>query len=233
MKKRVMIAGASGMIGQLVLDQCLLSPGVSKVISLVRKKSLISHSKLVEIEVADFKDYTPCSDAFEGINAAFFCIGTYSGQVAKPLFKEITVDFALRFAEILKSESPNTSLCLLSGAGADRTEKSRATFARFKGMVENAISQLGLEFYAFRPGYIYPVRPRKEPSVMYQILRWLYPLLNRLSPASNITSQQLALAMVNVGLNGAKTEILENKQILDYVIADPKTKIKHSNLSFT
>lgn len=214
------------MIGQLVLDQCLSSPEVYEVISLVRKKSLISNAKLVEIEVADFKDYNPCSDSFEGINAAFFCIGAYSGQVAKPLFREITVDFALHFAEMLKSESPNVSMCLLSGAGADRTEKSRTAFARFKGMAENAISQLGLEFYAFRPGYIYPVQPRKEPSTMYQILRWLYPLLNRLSPTSSITSDQLAHAMVNVGLHGARTEILENKQILDYVIANPKTKIK-------
>ncbi|MCR9253816.1 MAG: NAD(P)H-binding protein [bacterium] len=216
MNKKVLIAGASGMIGQLILDQCLSSLEVTKVISLVRRSSSIVHSKLEEIVIEDFKDYSSSIKAFEGISTAFFCIGAYSGKVSKAQFKEITIDFALHFAEALRKESPQATLCLLSGAGADRTEKSRVAFAKFKGIAENKISQLGLEFYAFRPGYIYPVHPRKEPSVMYSFLRWIYPLLNRISPSSSITSIKLAKAMVNVGFRGARAEVLENDRILEY-----------------
>lgn len=217
MKKRVLIAGASGMIGQLILDRCLSSSEVLDVISLVRRKSSNVHPKLNEVVVTDFKDYAETVNAFKEIDTAFFCIGAYSGQVSKPLFKEITVDFAVRFAEMLKSQSPNATLCLLSGAGADRTEKSRTAFARFKGMAENSISRLGMDFYSFRPGYIYPVQPRKEPSVIYRILRGIYPILKRFAPDSSITSEQLADAMINVGLKGANDGILENRDILKLI----------------
>ncbi|MEN0004401.1 MAG: NAD(P)H-binding protein [Bacteroidota bacterium] len=217
MKKRVLITGASGMVGKLILDQCLASPEVVAIVSLVRKESALSHPKLKEVVVADFKDYTPLIDHFERIDAAFFCIGVYTGQVSPSLFKEITVDYAVEFATVLKDKSPAATMCLLSGAGADRTEQSRMAFAKYKGIAENGISRLGLQFYAFRPGYIYPVTPRKEPSLMYRIVRWLYPILKRLSPNSSITSEQLAQAMFNVGLHGADEEILENKAILGYV----------------
>ena len=214
--KRVMIAGASGMIGNLILDKCLLSSEVPEVISLVRRKSFRTHVKLKEVVVADFKNYEALNSTFENIDTAFFCIGAYTGQVPDRKFKEITVDFAVNFAQVLKQNSPNASLCLLSGAGADRTEQSNTSFAKYKGMAENRISQLGLAFYAFRPGYIYPVIPRKEPNIMYKILRLLYPLMKFMSPNSSIKSTELAQAMLHVGLQGAEHKILENKDILNY-----------------
>jgi hypothetical protein len=155
---------------------------------------------------------------FQNVDAAFFCIGVYTGQVHDPQFRVITVDYAVSFAQALKNNSPKATLCLLSGAGADRTEKSRMAFAKYKGIAENSISAMDLgRFYAFRPGYIYPVEPRKEPNMMYRVSKSLYPLIKLMGKNSSIKSTELAMGMFNVGLNGAKNEVLENKDILEYI----------------
>ncbi len=215
--KRVLIAGASGMVGKLVLKHCLASSQVAEVISLVRRKTDQHHSKLREVVVSDFTNYSTQSVLFQGIDISFFCIGVYSGQASKEQFRAITVDYALAFAEALKANSPNARLCFLSGAGADRSEQSGMAFAKFKGMAENQISALGLKgFHAFRPGYIYPVEPRKEPSLVYGLLRFLYPVMRIMGSSGSIQSTELASAMFHVGLNGASLETLENKDILKY-----------------
>lgn len=214
--KNVIIAGASGMIGSLILEQCLSSPNVSQVTSLVRRKTNNKHSKFKEVLINNFSDYSEQTDLFKNIDAAFFCIGVYTGQVSDDKFREITIDYAIAFAEALEVNSPKARLCFLSGAGADRSEKSRAAFARYKGMAENQISELGLSFHAFRPGYIYPVTARKEPNIMYRIMRLFYPLISLGGSNSSIKSTELAIAMFHVGLHGAKQEILENKAILEY-----------------
>lgn len=215
--KKVLIAGASGMTGSLILKYCLESSEVSEVISLVRKPSLSNHTKLKEVVLSDFKDYRDAALKFKNTDAAFFCIGVYTGQVPDDLFKEITVDYAVNFAKTLQEQSPEAKLCLLSGAGADRSEKSRTSFAKYKGMAENAISNLGLQFYTFRPGYIYPVNPRKEPSFLYTLMRALYPLIKVFGSNASIKSTELAQAMFNVGMKGAKQETLENRDILNYI----------------
>lgn len=213
--KKVLITGASGMVGNLILQECLHSDEVGEVISLVRKHSGQSHPKLREIPVSDFNDYNEHQEFFQQIDAAFFCIGVYTGQVSKEDFKIITVDFAVAFASALKKGSPNANLCLLSGAGADRTEKSKTAFARFKGMTENRISALNLNFYSFRPAYIFPVSPRKEPNVMYSVSRALYPVIKLFGKNASIKSTELATAMFKVGMQGGNNEILENKDILN------------------
>jgi uncharacterized protein YbjT (DUF2867 family) len=213
--KKVLIAGASGMIGELILKECLSSDKVEKVISLVRRNSNHSHPKLQEIIIEDFSNYGAHEVLFQNIDAAFFCIGVYTGQVSKQEFKKITVDYAISFAQVLKNNSPNAKICLLSGAGADRTEKSRTAFARFKGIAESKISEFGMEFYTFRPAYIYPVTPRKEPNFMYTISRALYPLIKLFGKNASIPSTQLAKAMFEVGMHGSEKEILENRDILE------------------
>ena len=216
--KNIIIAGATGMVGSLVLKHCLSSAEINQVISLVRKKTNNNHPKLKEVVITNFEDYTTQTNLFQNIDAAYFCIGVYTGQVPDDVFKKITVDYAVAFAESLKTNSPQATLCLLSGAGADRTEKSRVSFAKYKGMAENQISKMGLlGFYTFRPGYIYPVEKRVEPNLMYSVSRALYPLLKILmGKNSSIKSTELAAAMFNVGSNGAKQEILENRDILGY-----------------
>ncbi len=214
--KKVLITGATGMIGSLVLQNCLSSSVIDKVTSLVRRSTKVKHPKLNELVISDFNDYSRQSEIFQDIDIAFFCIGVYTGQVSDEKFKEITIDYAVAFAESLKENSPNATLCFLSGAGADRMEKSRMSFAKYKGIAENQISALGLkDFYAFRPGYIYPVESRKEPNFSYRIMRILYPLIKLMGKNASIKSTELAQAMFNVGMNGADKEVLENKAIVE------------------
>ncbi|MEM9549387.1 MAG: NAD(P)H-binding protein [Bacteroidota bacterium] len=215
--KNIIIAGATGMIGRLILQQCLDSEEVAQVSSLIRKESDTQHPKLNNVLITNFTDYTEHYGMFKNIDAAFFCIGAYTGQVPDDVFRKITVDYAVAFAETLKTNSPAANFCLLSGAGADRTEKSRTSFAKYKGIAENRISSMGLNFYTFRPAYIYPVTPRKEPNLMYSISRAMYPLIKLMGKNASIKSTELAGAMFNVGMYGAKKEILENRDILDYV----------------
>ncbi len=214
----VIIAGSSGMIGNLILEKCLQSNKINEIISLVRKPSkTTSDQKIKEVVIQDFENYGSQGAHFKNIDIALFCIGVYTGNANDTEFKKITVDYALAFAKELKKYSPNATLCLLSGAGADRSEKSKTSFARYKGMAENQISALGLKFHTFRPAYIYPVTPRKEPNLMYQISRVLYPVIKLFGKSASIKSTELAAAMFHVSINGADQEILENKDILKRV----------------
>lgn len=215
--KNALIAGASGMVGNIILNQCLKSSEIQQVTSLVRRKTTLDHPKFREVLISDFANYEAQADLFKDIDVAFFCIGVYTGQVSDDQFKVITFDYAVAFAEAIKAHSPQAILCLLSGAGADRTEKSRVSFAKYKGMAENRLSAMQLGgFYAFRPGYIYPVEKREEPNWMYSLSRALYPLIRLMGSNSSIKSTELANGMFNVALNGAKSEILENRDILEY-----------------
>lgn len=214
--KNVIIAGASGMVGTHALEYCLEHLEIASVTSLVRKASGQSHPKLKEIVHTNFLDYSSLEDTFKNQHLALFCIGVYTGAVGKEKFREITVDIPQAFAEALKKHNSHINFCLLSGAGADRTEKSRTMFARDKGIIENILDAMELgEFHSFRPAYIYPVVPRDEPNFVYRLSRWLYkPLISKLGKNSSIKSTELAKAMVKVGLDGNSLKILENKDIL-------------------
>lgn len=212
--KKVLLTGATGMVGGIVLQTCLASAEIAQVTSLVRRSSGIAHPKLKEVIHDDFSNYTGLEAHFEEIDAAYFCIGVYTGQVPNDQFKVITVDFTLAFADALKTHSPEATLCFLSGAGADPKEKSRTAFARYKGIAENYLLSKGFsQLYIFRPAYIYPVTPRKEPNLMYRVSRKLYPVLKAIYPAATITSVQLGQAMFQAGLTGAEQTILENEEI--------------------
>ena len=212
---KVILTGGTGMVGGILLELCLKSSKVDEVVSFVRKPSNASKNpKLKEVVLSDFEDYSNQHSEFENVSMAFFCIGVYTGKVADDLFKKITVDYAVAFASALEKQSPHSTFCLLSGQGADRTEKSRTSFARYKGMAENRIAKLKLRFHTFRPGYIYPTVSRNEPNLLYRMMRFSYPLIKLLGKNMSVKSTELALAMFNVGLHGAEKEILENKDIL-------------------
>lgn len=212
----VIIAGSTGMIGKLVLEHCLQSHEISEIRILVRKPTGNTHPKIKEILVTDFTDYKGLEAHFQHIDHAFFCLGAYTGSVSKEMLKTITVDYAVAFAENVAQHSPYSTFCLLSGAGADRTEKSKTPFALYKGMTENKIAQMNLNFHSFRPGYIYPVEERQEPNLGYKIMRMLYPLVKPLVKNYSITSIELANAIFKVAMEGSSLQILENKDILKY-----------------
>ena len=203
------------MTGSILLKICLDSSAIKEVISLVRKKTNFQHPKLKEVVVDNFSNYTSIESLFADLDIVFYCLGVYTGAVSKDEFKEITVQYPLELAKSISKYSPTVCFCLLSGQGADRSEKSNLLFARFKGEVENKLSQIGFgSFYSIRPGYIYPVFPRKEPNFGYKVSRVLYPFIKLLGKNYSITSEQLALGMFTIGMNGFSKEIVENRDIL-------------------
>lgn len=218
MGKKVLITGATGMVGSLVLDLCLKSHEISSLTSLLRQASGIKHEKLNEVMIDDFLNLDENAPYFESIDIVYYCLGVYTGAVDRKQFREITVDYPETLARVLYKKNPDIRFCLLSGAGADRSERSRLMFAKDKGVIENRLSEIGFKsFHTFRPGYIYPVTPRKEPNFSYKISRFLYPLLKLLGSGFSIKSTELASAIFNVGINGCDLEILENKDILEMV----------------
>ena len=215
--KKVLITGATGMIGGLILRYCLERDDVGKVTSISRRSSNINHDNLSEVIHKDFMDLNSISDHFENIDVCFFCIGVYTGQVSTEEFRKITVDYTRSFAETLKSKSPDSTFCFLSGQGADSSESSRVLFAREKGVAENIL--LSLTFprtHIFRPGYIYPVQPREEPNIGYSVLRMLYKPLSVILPNMGLTSEKLAQTMVKVGMGESDVVYFENKDIRLY-----------------
>lgn len=216
--KNVLITGATGMIGGLVLQECLQSTNISKVTSFVRKESGIKNNKLTEVVVNDFTNYSVYEEYFKSIDIVYFCVGVYTGAVSRDEFRKITVDYTKAFADKLKELSPNAAFCFLSGAGADQKEKSRMMFAKDKGIAENYLLKKHLkQLTIFRPAYIYPVKKRKEPNFTYRLTRRLYPILKIIVPNGVITSVQLAHAMFISGLKGSNKTILENKEIKQIV----------------
>jgi nucleoside-diphosphate-sugar epimerase len=214
MKKKILITGSTGMVGGKILQLCLNSEDVVEVKSLVRKSSNIKHEKYTEIVINNFLSYQDHLDILSEIDIVFYCLGAYTGTLPADEFRKVNVDYPLNLAKAVHSKSPNSVFCLLSGQGADRSEKSTMQFVRDKGVIENAISNLQFKaFYAFRPGYIYPTTKRKEPNFFYVLFRFMYPLVKLLGNNLSITDVQLAKVMFTVGLSGYPKEILENKDM--------------------
>lgn len=216
--KNVIIMGATGMVGALALQYCLAREDVAKVTVIVRRSTGLKHPKLTEIIHSDFTDYSSIEYAFEGIDAGIYCIGVYTGQVSDDEFSCITVDYTKAFADMLKKHSPDASLSFLSGGGADRSEKSHMIFAREKGKAENYLVAMNFEkLYIFRPGYIYPSKPRKEPNFGYVLLRKIYPLIKH-SKSLSVTSERLAAVMASTALEHRGKTVFENRDIVVYAL---------------
>jgi class 3 adenylate cyclase len=148
-------------------------------------------------------------------DAGVYCLGAYTGVVSDEELRRITVDYTIEFARVLRAGNPNAAFSFLSGMGADPTGRSRAAFARYKGEAETALRATGFpHLYIFRPAYIYPVEPRKEPNLGYRILRGVYPVARLLFPSQVIPADDLARAMVEVVVRGtgeSKNVVIENK----------------------
>jgi uncharacterized protein YbjT (DUF2867 family) len=190
---------------------------VAAVTSVGRRSTGLENPKLREVLHQDFSNCTPLRDQLAGHDAALFCLGVYTGAAPDEEFRKVTVDYTVAFAEAVLAASPQASFCLLSGEGADQTEKSRMSFPRYKGAAENAALAMGFpRVHLFRPGYIYPVTPRDEPNLSYRIMRSLYPLARRLYPNIGISSEALAKVMVRAALEGTpgfQDPVLGNRDI--------------------
>jgi uncharacterized protein YbjT (DUF2867 family) len=216
-QKRLVIVGATGMVGGYALRYALENPAVGSVTSIGRKQLGISHPKLKQVVHQNFADCSPLADALSGQDAAVFCLGTYTGTVPDAELRTITVDYTIEFARVLRSSSPDAAFSFLSGSGADPTGRSRLAFARYKGEAEKVLLAEGFpRVYLFRPAYIYPVEPRKEPNFSYRLMRAIYPVFRVLFPNHVIRVDELAEAMVDAVVRGAgecRNLVLENRDI--------------------
>ena len=216
-QKRLVIVGATGMVGGYALRYALDHPAVGRTTAIGRRPTGITHPKLNEVVHQDFADCSALAGALSSQDAAVFCLGAYTGAVPDAELRRVTVDYTVEFARVLRSSSPDATFAFLSGSGADPTGRSRMAFARYKGEAEHALSAAGFpRVYIFRPAYIYPVQPRREPNLSYRLLRAIYPAFRALFPNQQIRADDLARAMVDVAVRGpgeGHTLILENRDI--------------------
>jgi uncharacterized protein YbjT (DUF2867 family) len=216
-QKSLVIVGATGMVGGYALRYALDNSAVRSVTSIGRKKLGISHSKLKEILHQNFADSSALAEALSGQDAVVYCLGTYTGSVSDAELRAITADYTIEFARVLRSSSPNAAFSFLSGNGADPTGRSRLAFARYKGQAEKALLAAGFpRVYIFRPAYIYPVEPRREPNLSYRLLRGIYPAFRVLFPNQVIRADDLGRAMVDLAVSEtgeSRSLVLENRDI--------------------
>jgi uncharacterized protein YbjT (DUF2867 family) len=216
-QKRVVVVGATGMVGGYALRYALENPAVASVTAIVRRKLGISHPKLKEVLHQDFADCSALAEPLSGQHAAIFCLGTYTRAVSDAELRTITVNYTVEFARVFRTSSPEAAFSFLSGSGADPTGRSRLAFARYKGEAEKALLAAGFpQVYIFRPAYIYPVEPRKEPNFTYRLMRTIYPVFRMLFPNQVIRADDLAAAMVDVVVRETAERpslVLENRDI--------------------
>ena len=216
-RKHLVLVGATGMVGGYALQYALEHPAVECVTAIGRRALGISHAKLKEVLHPNFGNCSALAESLSHQDAAIFCMGAYTGSVSDAELRTITVDYTVEFARVLHASSPGADFVFLSGSGADPTGKSRIAFARYKGEAENALLAAGFHaVYIFRPAYIYPVKPRKEPNLGYRLLRAIYPVFRMLLPSEVIRADDLARVMVDVAVRGIKeprTSVFENNDI--------------------
>jgi uncharacterized protein YbjT (DUF2867 family) len=214
---KVLIFGATGMVGQGVLRECLGDPEVGLVVSVVRQATGAMDPRLREIVHKDMSSYAGMEDTLSGFDACFFCLGVTSSGMKEAAYKRVTFDFTLAAAETLGRVHPGMTFIYVSGSGTDSSEKGRVMWARVKGRTENALLRLPLSAYMFRPGFIQPLDgiQSKTPSyrVFYKILAPLLPVLRRALPNQVLTTREIGQAMLAVARRGYEKRVLETRDI--------------------
>lgn len=215
---KVILFGATGMIGQGVLRECLLDPDVTEVLAIGRAKTGKEDPKLRELAHADFTDFGAVKEELRGYDACFFCLGVSSAGMNEADYTRVTYDYTLAAARAIAEVSPKTVFIYVSGAGTDATEKGRSMWARVKGKTENAIFALPLEnAYMFRAGAVQPLHGITSKTPAYRVayaLAWPFmPALKALMPGMITTTERIGLAMLRVAKRGSDKRVLENSDI--------------------
>jgi uncharacterized protein YbjT (DUF2867 family) len=215
---QVVIFGATGMIGQGVLRECLLDPTIDRVVTVGRAATGAAHSKLHEIVRADLSHLDDLAGDLSDLDACFYCLGVTSVGTPEADYTRITYDLTIAAAGTLCSRSPQMTFVFVSGAGADSTEKGTVMWARVKGRTENAVLRLPFRAsYVFRPGAVQPVHGVRSRTRWYQaIYTTLGPVMSlarRLAPSRILTTEQIGRAMIRVAATGAPKRVLEAPDI--------------------
>jgi uncharacterized protein YbjT (DUF2867 family) len=215
MKIRTIITGATGMVGEGVLIECLNHPDVEQVLVINRKPGGVSHRKLREIVYPDFFDLAPLEQQFIGFNACFFCLGVSSVGMSEERYKHLTYGLTLNVAQVLVKLNPEMTFCYVTGAGTDSSEQGRTAWARVKGATENALIRLFKQAYMFRPAFMKATPGQKNVKSYYKFFAWLYPFGRGFYPAGFCTLKEVGLAMINAVSKGYPKQILEVKDIVE------------------
>ena len=210
---KTIITGATGMVGEGVLHECLQHPNVEQVLVVNRKPCGVVHPKLKEVIHSDFFDLKPIESQLTGYDACFFCLGVSSVGMKEPEYYNLTYTLTLGFAETLARLNPEMTFEYISGASTDSTEKGSSMWARVKGKTENDLAKLFKKEYNFRPGYMHPTPGLKNTNKYYKYITWLYPIVKAIAPNSVSTLKEMGIAMINAALYGYEKQVLEVKDI--------------------
>jgi hypothetical protein len=211
---KTIITGATGMVGEGVLLECLNHPAVEQVLVINRKPGGVSHPKLREIIHTDFLNLAPIEPQLAGYDACFFCLGVSSVGMSQQAYKHTTYDLTLNVAQLLAKDNPDMTFCYITGAGTDSSEHGRIAWARVKGATENALLRLFKRAYMFRPGFMKATPGQKNVKSYYHWFAWVYPIGRALYPAGFCTLQEVGLAMINAVTKGYSQPILDVKDIV-------------------
>ena len=207
---RAIIFGATGMVGEGVLQVCLNHPDVDSVLVIGRTSVEQTHPKLRELIHRDFFDWSTVEEQLKGYNACFFCLGVTSIGKTEEVYKRITYDLTMAAARPLSRLNPDMTFCYVSGSGTDSSEQGRVMWARVKGKTENDVAKLPFKAaYACRPGFIKPIKGQKKAYGVSRVLGVAYPVLRALFGKYVCTLEDLGRAMVRVSTEGYSKKILE------------------------
>jgi uncharacterized protein YbjT (DUF2867 family) len=215
---KVILFGATGMVGQGVLRECLLDPDVETVLAVGRSSTGQQHAKLQEIVDRNLEDFSPMENRLSGYDACFFCLGVSSAGLNEQQYRSVTYDLTMAAANALARLNPAMTFIYVSGAGTDSTEHGRMMWARVKGQTENALLQMPFRAaYMFRPAYIQPLHGIKTRTrwyaALYAVMAPLFPVWKALLPKYVTTTECIGRAMLEVARHGAAKRVLENQDI--------------------
>ncbi len=214
MKIKAIITGATGMVGEGVLIECLNNPGVEQVLVINRKPGGVVHPKLREIIHSDFFNLTPIEPQLAGYNACFFCLGVSSVGISKEDYKHITYDLTVNVGQVLAKLNPDMAICYVTGKGTDSSEQGKVAWARVKGATENELMRLFKHAYMFRPAFMKVTPGQKNVNKYYKYFAWLYPIGRALYPSGFCTLQEVGQAMINIAAKGYSKQIIDVKDIV-------------------
>lgn len=215
MKLKVIITGATGMVGEGVMHECLKHSGVEEIVVINRKPIGLSNPKLTEIIHDDFYDLSPIEDKLKSYNACFFCLGVSVANKKENEYFRLTHTLTMEIASRLSKLNPDMTFCYISGAGTDSSEKGKSMWARVKGKTENDLMRLPFKnVYNFRPAYLHPTKGLNNTHRYYTYLGLLYPVLKKVFPKHVTSLKVLALAMINVSIKGYSKKIIEVPDII-------------------
>lgn len=212
---KLILFGATGMVGQGVLRECLLDSDVTEVLAVVRSATGRHDPALRELVHTDFTDFTALAPAFDGASACLFCLGVSAAGMSEADYTAITYDVTMAAARAVLGAGGDAAFIYVSGAGTDTSESGRAMWARVKGRTENELLSMTPKAYMFRPGFILPTHGARSKTKLYRIIyaatRPLYPLLRRMPAVT--TTEQVGRAMLAIAKRGSAKHVLDNRDI--------------------